>query len=235
MAYGGKRRWVNVVVGFGLAALLLWLFFRGVDWGEVGRSIASADLRLLGLALITNVLSLVLRSWRWQVLLKPLKPDVPFRPAWKYFNVGFAVSSVLPGRLGEVLRPYLLARDQKIKFASSLATVVVERVIDLSVVLAMLGTAFIFPAVLGPRTDEPGVVHIIDVIQGVGLLAIIAVAGAVVFLTLIKVRTAWALAIHAFSASLSPRRFRPRSATWCRPLPTVSLGSAAFDSTQSWC
>ena len=206
MASRGKSRWFNVVVGFGLAIVLLWFFFRGVSWSEVGRAIENADIRLLVVAFCLNVASIVLRCWRWQVLLRPLKSDVPYRPVWKYFNVGFAVSSLLPGRLGELLRPYLLARDQKIKFASSLATVVVERVIELAIVLSFLGTAFLFPAVLGSRTEEPGVAEIIDVIEGVAFLALVAVAGATVFLLLVKLKTSWALAIVGWFSRPLPRR-----------------------------
>jgi uncharacterized protein (TIRG00374 family) len=206
MSWTRTRRWLNVIGGFGLAALLLWLFFRRVDAEALGRSLIRADVRLLALALVTNTLSLAARSWRWQVLLRPVKPGIGFQPCWKYFNVGFAVSALLPGRLGELIRPYLLARDQGIRFGASLATVVVERVLELSIVLGLLSTAFFVPAVLGPRANEPVAAGIIEVIEGVALVALLVAAGTAAFLVALRTRTRAALEVIGKLTRPLPKR-----------------------------
>lgn len=179
------RRVVNFAIGFVLAVLLLWVFFKDADWAEVGRAAVEANVLLLALAFIGHVVSLVLRSWRWQILLSPVKPDLPFYASWRFLNIGFAVSSILPGRIGEVLRPYLLARDQGARFTSAFATVVTERIVDMLMVLLMLSTVFIFPGVLGPDPDHP----IVATLQVVGLIALVVTVAAILFLTLLKMRT----------------------------------------------
>ncbi len=152
------------------------------------------------------------RSWRWQVLLRPLKPHIAFHPVWRYFNIGFAVSSLLPARLGELVRPYLLSRDQGLRFPATLATVVVERVIELSVVLALLGTGFLLPEVLGPRASDPEVATIISLIESFALVALAIALSAAVFLIVLKTHTDRALALMRFLLRPLPQRFSQKLA-----------------------
>lgn len=181
------------MAGLGLALALLWFFFRETEWSGVWLSIASASISLLCLSMGLNILSLVIRSYRWQILLRPLKSDIGMYPSWKYFNVGFAVSAILPGRLGEVLRPYLMSRNQNIRFTPTFATVVSERIIDLLAVLAMLTTFLILPDVLGPRADDPSNADVIGTIQTVGLSLLSGVIIGVIFLAFIKKYTEFSL------------------------------------------
>jgi uncharacterized protein (TIRG00374 family) len=204
----GKRagRLLNFFVGFGLAALLLWFFLSDADWAAVGAAIGRTRVWLLALAFAGHFLSLLVRSYRWRILLSPIKPGIHYAPVWKYFNIGFAVTSLLPGRIGEVLRPYLLARDQGISFTSSFATIVTERVIDLVAVLALLGTIFIFPDALGPHASDPDAALLIGTIKAFGLLALVVAVAAIAFLTLLRLKTEWALAVVHFLAKPLPKK-----------------------------
>ena len=199
-------RLINFVIGFVLAAVLLWFFLKDADWAAVGSAIGGASIALLALAFAGHVLSLLIRSLRWRVLLGPIKRDIGYAPVWKYFNIGFAVSSLLPGRIGEVLRPYLLARDQGISFTSSFATVVTERVIDLVAVLALLGTIFIFPDELGIHAADPDAAMLIGTIKVFGLVAMLVAIAAVIFLALLRTKTEWALAIVRFVGKPLPQK-----------------------------
>ena len=199
-------RLVNFVVGFGLAAFLLWLFFRDADWAAVADAVTTANVFLLSGAFLGHVASLFLRSWRWRLLLSPVKQDIPFAPIWRYFNIGFTVSSLLPGRLGELLRPYLLARDQGFSFSSGFATVVTERILDLLMVLVLFGTIFIFPDALGPNVDDPDVALLIGTIKGFGLIALVTAVVAIIFLAALKLWTDAALGVVRFLAKPLPER-----------------------------
>jgi uncharacterized protein (TIRG00374 family) len=199
-------RLANFTIGFGLAAVLLWFFLKDADWTQVGVSISHANVLLLLAALTGHVISLLIRTWRWRLLLWPVKAGIPYAPVWRYLNIGFAVISLLPGRVGELLRPYLLARDQEISFTSTFATVVTERVVDLLMVLALLSTFFVFPEVLGPRAADPDISLLIGTIKGFGLLALIVAVVAMIFLSLLKLKTDWALKTIAFLARPFPRR-----------------------------
>jgi uncharacterized protein (TIRG00374 family) len=187
----GTKRLFNLGIGIALAALLIWLFFKDADWTAVGASIAAADPWLLALALAIQTLGVLIKSWRWRLLLTPIKARVPLHSCWKYFNVGFACTSLLPGRIGEVVRPYLLAREQSLKFLPTFATIVSERVIDLLAVLAMFSVIFIAPSALGPNPDHPD----LALLRTAGLMVLLIALVAAAFLVLIRWRTDWAIGV----------------------------------------
>ena len=88
---------------------LIALFLRQADLSAVGRELAHAHPGGVLLALLASVATFVFRTFRWQYLLLP-SGRVPFGPAFRATVIGFGANALLPGRVGEVLRPYLLAR-----------------------------------------------------------------------------------------------------------------------------
>src|SRR5205814_8408467 len=90
----------------------------------------------------TMIVNLAIRSLRWQYLLEPLG-HASFGNAFRATAVGFAASSVLPARAGEVIRPYFLARHENMTATGAFATIILERVLDVLTVLALLAS-FIF-------------------------------------------------------------------------------------------
>lgn len=201
------KQLLKLAAGVGLAVVLLWVFLQRTSFTEVKESIGEASVILLGAVLFLNITSIVTRSWRWQILLQPLKGDIRFGPSWRFYNVGFAVSALLPGRIGELLRPYLLARDQKIPFSSTFATIVTERIVDLTVVLTMLASGFIVPGALGPGIAEGTNVGFITTVKSVGLALLAAVVVATGFLCALKWQTAKATALARKMLSPFPKKF----------------------------
>jgi uncharacterized protein (TIRG00374 family) len=134
-----------------LTILLLALFARGVDFADVGRQIVDADLPPLLLALIASSSAYVLRAWRWQFLLRAVGPT-RFTSAFRATAIGFAASFLLPGRTGEALRPYLLARRDGVSVVAAFATIVVERLLDLLAVLILFAGVLV-AAPPAPRND----------------------------------------------------------------------------------
>jgi uncharacterized protein (TIRG00374 family) len=121
-----------------VAAALLALFLYNVDLRGVVSQILHADVAWLLFALATMFVNLAVRAWRWQYLLEPLG-RMPFGSAFRATAVGFAASSVLPARAGEVIRPYFLAREERISATGAFATIILERVLDTITVLVLLG------------------------------------------------------------------------------------------------
>jgi uncharacterized membrane protein YbhN (UPF0104 family) len=119
-----------------LTAALVWWFFRSVQFADVWAAIRHAHLGLVAAALLVTLQTYLFRAWRWQALLRPIG-RARFRNAFRTTVIGFAATYVLPGRVGEVLRPYLLARAEGWNAASVFATVVIERVLDLITVLLL--------------------------------------------------------------------------------------------------
>lgn len=119
-----------------LTAGLLWWFFRNVDFGNVWAAIQGAHVWMLLLAVGVTFQTYVVRTWRWQALLVPIG-HAKFEPAFRTTVIGFTATFLLPGRLGEVLRPYLLAREAGFNAAATFATIIIERVLDLAAVVLL--------------------------------------------------------------------------------------------------
>jgi len=142
------RSSIRAVIVLILAAALLMLFLYNVDLRGVAREIMHAQLEWLALSLLTMLINLAIRSWRWQYLLEPLgRPS--FGSSFRATAVGFAASTVLPARAGEVIRPYFLSRQENMSATGAFATIILERVLDMITVLVLLAGYVIF---LAPAT-----------------------------------------------------------------------------------
>ena len=136
------RNIIRTVVVIGLAVGLVALFLRNADLGLVWQSVKAARKDFLMLALGTIALGFVIRAERWKYLLEPIG-HARFRTAFRTTVIGFGASAVLPARAGEVIRPYLLARQEGLSATAAFATIVVERILDLVAVLSLLAAFLI--------------------------------------------------------------------------------------------
>jgi uncharacterized protein (TIRG00374 family) len=134
-----RRRSLTLLFGFALAALLLGLFFWRTDWEELRTAFLRARVGHLAAAFFVVFMSFWLRAVRWGYLLAPVGRTALWSRL-STFMEGYAVTNLLPGRVGEVVRPWLLSRDEPhVPFSSALATIVVERILDMLTVTAFLG------------------------------------------------------------------------------------------------
>ena len=136
-----RRHIWNIVVGLigvGLMAFVL----RGADLDRVADAVLSARLDLIGLAVLAMVATYLARAVRWCYLLEPLG-RVHLGVALRATVMGFAATAILPGRVGEILRPYVLARREKLSVSAAIGTVVLERLLDLVVILAIFGLSVV--------------------------------------------------------------------------------------------
>ena len=159
---------------------LLAFFFRGVNPGEVWQKTREADGRLLVAAIFVTLMTYGLRAFRWQYLLAPIGPT-RFHVAFQTTVIGFAASFLLPARAGEVLRPYLLARRERLPPTAAFATIILERLLDLVTVLLLFGLF----VVAVPPTSLSGDPALYARVKAGGLLAAgAAIAGLIVFFVL---------------------------------------------------
>ncbi len=202
------RRILAWIAGPMLAAFFLWLCFRGVDLGEPWQVVRGVDPVLLGLSVASVFAHLALRSWRWRTLLAPVAPAVPYRELLSAVSIGY-MASLLPGRVGEVLRPALLSRRTGTPFAAALATVGVERaVLDLLAIVVLGGGALLVPSRLsGVGADaDPELVAFLRLLGGAllagGLLALAVVTW------LARDRSGWEARFRAYAEGGGPALLR---------------------------
>src|SRR5207244_3729293 len=95
----------------------------------------------LAASIVATILTYVARAFRWQVLLNPLK-EVPMGPLISTNFLGFS-AIYLFGRPGELVRPLWLTRREQIPLTASVATIIVERVLDSVMIIALFGLALL--------------------------------------------------------------------------------------------
>lgn len=134
-----KKPWVRFGLIFALTLIFLYFFFRSVEWKEVFRHLAKTDLLLFVLTILMVPLHLATRAYRWKYLLLPEKKGVKFFNMFAANAVGFTVTLIFPGRLGELVKPLYLARKEGLRKGFVLGTVVVERTFDMFTMCALLG------------------------------------------------------------------------------------------------
>jgi uncharacterized protein (TIRG00374 family) len=166
----GRTWWMNgkLWVGIICSGVFLVLVFRNVQWLELAAVLHTVNWAILLFAAALYALSLVVRGFCWQALLAHLG-SVTKGEAVIYANIGYMANNLLPLRAGEVIRAALLGDKRCFSKSAVLATVVLERLLD---VLILGALAIILMATIAfPSTTKRGIV-ITTVICGLSLLAI---------------------------------------------------------------
>jgi uncharacterized membrane protein YbhN (UPF0104 family) len=140
------RRWVRLVIGAGLSAVLLWLALRGVDWRESAAAFRAADLWLILLALAIQVATYGLGALRWRALF-PESTNPRLGRLTAALLVGQLVNVTAPVRLGPLARAYLVGDDSRGR-TLALATIVGEKILELAVLA--LGSLWLIATVPVP-------------------------------------------------------------------------------------
>lgn len=139
-----KRRWLFIVIGLLISLSLLWYALRDLHLDTVWRVLQGANYWWLIPGVAVYFVSVWFRAWRWGFLLRGSK-RVSANRLFPIVVIGYMGNDILPFRLGEVLRAYVLWRKETINVGTTLTTAVLERLFDgLTMVLFVLfGLLFI--------------------------------------------------------------------------------------------
>lgn len=105
---------------------------------------------------VCTLLTCFLRTHRWVALLRPVAPDISPRRVTAIGLIGIASIMFAPLRMGEAVRPYLLARDGKVKFFQALGAAGAERVVDGLCLIVASAIALTLSTPLSPLPDHLG-------------------------------------------------------------------------------
>ena len=122
------KRW-QFWLGVGVSAFFLWLALRGLDLSHFWQTLRGARYIWLVPSVLVYFGAVWARTWRWHYMLRALKP-VPLRRLFPTVTISYMGNNVFPVRAGEVLRAYVLKRDEDVSMSASLATILVERIFD---------------------------------------------------------------------------------------------------------
>ena len=134
LAEARSRRFVLGVV---VSGICLYLVFRGVAIAELAYALRSAGYVWLLPTAVLLILGLWLRAVRWRVLFVPVR-ELSLSRLFDAVNIGYLASNLLPARAGDLIRAGLISTTEPVSASRALATVLIERVLDVLTVVLLL-------------------------------------------------------------------------------------------------
>ncbi len=193
-------RWGRIVFGVAISALALYLALPPrAEWSSVRAAFARVQYGYLLPIALLSAYSIVVRCQRWQILLRPVG-RVSFLPLFSATCIGFFCNMVLPLRVGEVVRPVLLARRTGLPTSSVLGSVLLERLCDMLTILLFLGIVVLL-------------VPVPDTIRRSGVVFVVFAAVAVALVVALQRRHPVALRLTDLVFGRLPAALRARAET----------------------
>src|ERR1700685_2809655 len=177
-----KKRILASVVVFLILAVLVYLQYRewhSFDWGTFWSQTRRINWIRVARGLGLIYFAYVMRAVRWKLFLARLRPKARITDLVSATMIGFAGLALL-GRAGEPIRPYLIARRQKLTLSSQLAVWAVERIFDvgaftLLIALAVFreGGLYSIPEPGWYPNLQRGVLFLIGLVSAIAVVAVV--------------------------------------------------------------
>jgi hypothetical protein len=151
--------------------LLIAATVGNIDFGELVGHIARANLLLLAASFAIYYVGFPLRGYRWKILLRGTGTNISVRDSTEIIFISWLVNCLVPAKLGDVYRAWLLRLNFTVSLSRTFGTVFIERVFDLFAI-ALLGLASGFWSF---RTGLPSEVQVVLAI-GIGFIVLLAIA-----------------------------------------------------------
>ncbi len=197
------KRTLKLAVGILVSAGCVWWSMRDVRVAEVWRALQQANYLGFAAVMASTLLGFWIRAVRWGSLIpgpRPIRPASLFSATM----IGFMANNVLPLRLGEFIRPWALARRERLSKTTLFATVVVERTIDMVTLLVIFGLSLLVHPISG--NTEAG-----RMTQAGASVLVLACAGLTVFVIALERSEKFARTVIERLSSPLPPHMRGRA------------------------
>jgi len=136
------RRALQLLLGIAVSALCVWLSMKDVRIAEVLDALRGANAFGFLLVMLVTLAGFWIRAVRWRYFIQSTR-RLSLDSLFSATMIGFMANNVLPFRLGEFVRPWALARRERLSKTTLLATVVVERAVDMLTLLGIFGVSML--------------------------------------------------------------------------------------------
>jgi len=169
-----RSGWTRRIAGIAISVVFLVLTILRVDLPSAGEALSRvAPLGLLA-AVGLSALEVAIRAERWRRILQPFA-SVDYRSTFSYLCIGYFANTLLPARLGDLARTVLAARAFGIPRIRTLATILLERVVDGLTILAIVAVlVFVLPEARPLVTTAVSIATVIAVAALVGAVLVVA-------------------------------------------------------------
>jgi len=165
-----KSNWRRILPGILISLVALVIVFRLIDPRKLGDAVKQADVRFLLLGILSEVVWLLVRGFVWRTLLQN---KASYRDAFTTVNEGYLLNNILPLRLGEIGRAFLIGRKAHLDFWQVLPSILIERALDLAIAVGIFMCTL--PFVIGISWARQAA-FVIGIVVILGLVAIYVLA-----------------------------------------------------------
>lgn len=191
--------WSGIVI----SGFFMLLLFRKIDFFQLWTALLTVDYRFITLAVVATFASYLLRAVRWHYLLIPEK-RIPLSSLYPATIIGYMANNLLPARLGEFVRAYVLAQKEGLQTPTVFASLVIDRLFDgFTVMLILLFTLFTLKLPQGMSEAE-------TVLKTGGIVTFALYTGIIIFLILLKLQTMRTLHWTGVLLKPMPQKFSDR-------------------------
>lgn len=200
-----NKKHIHLFIGLIIIALSLFYAFRGVNISDLGNALLSVRYFYLVPAIMLVILSYLFRAMRWHYLIRSIK-EVKTARLLSPLIVGY-MANMLPARAGEFIRAYLLSKKEQISFSASFATIFIERLFDLIVVLLMLVFVLLFMPEAFVPVNNAGEYQMLDKVKIFGVVSFLLCLFILFFSVLLQFKNDWAKKIIGLFIKPFPQKW----------------------------
>ncbi len=183
----------HLLIGIIIVLLSLYYAFKNVSIADLGNALISVRYIYIIPSLFLVALSFLFRAMRWRYLIGSVK-EVKTVNLFSPLMVGF-MGNMLPARAGELIRAYLLSKRENISFSASFATIFVERLLDMSMLLLLLVWVLLFRAEIFAFGDTGGNHQLMSYMIKFGWISFLGSLFIFLFSVLLQYKNDWAMKI----------------------------------------
>lgn len=166
-------RALSLALGIGVAAVFVWLIASEVDGAALASAFAAAEPAWIALGVAAFIAGYSARIARWRAMLALENQALGWADCAGPFMISMAANNILPFRAGDALRAFAFTRRLGVGAGPVLATLLVERLLDLLTILAILGLALWFTGVAAGGLLGMGAAALIAAAAGVAAVLLV--------------------------------------------------------------
>ena len=136
------NKYLKIIIGSFISMIGLWYALRQFNFTEFVSALSDVNYWYLVGAIVVQFSAIWFRALRWKWLLSPIK-GIPTKPLFDATMIGYFGNNVLPLRMGELLRAYVVSYKYEIPTSQVIGTLVVDRILDL-IALTVFAIFFLF-------------------------------------------------------------------------------------------
>ncbi len=138
------NKWIKFGLGLSISVASMWWALKDANLQQTWNAVVAASwAKTLFLYFWVLLAIHILRTLRWGNLLSGIE-TIPFKKLNEASAIGFMMLVVLPFRLGEFARPFLIAERSKVRRSAAMTTVVLERITDILIIAVLLRALMFF-------------------------------------------------------------------------------------------